>query len=157
MVESDFRVEFDKASFASFMRALKAFEPALATSTRRNLRRVGDKTIEDMRAVIASGPGDGSHGVKSGIISGLKTGVATGVRQQGVRLSSSGSGLPASKKAMRRAYNKAAWRHPTFGRGPWVSQKGQPYFGATIKRHEDEMVEAVWQALEEAYEKMVKA
>lgn len=155
--ESAFRVEFNKEEFAGFLRALKAFEPALATATRRNLRHVGDETIADMRSVIAGGPGSGRYGVQAGIQAGLKTAVATGVRKQGVTLSSRGTGLPDNRKPMLRLYNKPAFRHPVFGRGTWVVQRGQPYFGSVIKRHEDAMTESVWQALEEAFDKMQEA
>ncbi|MBN9607854.1 MAG: hypothetical protein BGO26_10285 [Actinobacteria bacterium 69-20] len=154
--ESAFRVEFNKEEFAGFLRALKTFEPALATATRRNLRHVGDETIADMRSVIAGGPGSGRYGVQAGIQAGLKTAVATGKRQQGVKISSTGAGLSPDRKPMLRLYNKSTFRHRIFGSDKWAAQSGAPYFGSVIKRHEDEMVEAVWKALEEAYDKMAE-
>lgn len=152
-----FRVEFSPEQLAGFLRALKAFEPALATATRRNLRRAGDAAIADMKSTVASGPGSGSVGIKSGISKGLKTAVATGKRRQGVRITGTAANLPEGRKPMLRLYNKASFRHPVFGsRDSWVVQRGRPYFGSVIKRHEDDMVEAVMQALEDAYETMVR-
>lgn len=147
---SDFRVEFDLAMFRGFMAALKSFEPSLATATRRRLREAGVETVDDMKRVVSSGPGRGRVGVQSGIQAGLKTSVATGKRRQGVRITGSASRIPAGHQPMLRLYNKASFRHPVFGMGTWAVQRGRPYFGSVIKRHEDAMVEAVWTALEDA-------
>lgn len=154
MADSDFRVEFQPEQFAGLMAALKAFEPKLATATRRRLRQAGDDTIADMRSVVAGGPGAGRVGVKAGIRAGLKTAVATGKRKQGVRLTGTASRIPSGHGSMLRLYNKASFRHPVFGSGTWVVQGGQPYFGSVIKRHEDALTEAVWQALEDAFDAM---
>lgn len=152
---SDFRVEFDPSQIAGFLRAVKGFDPALATATRRRLRQVGVETIEDMRRVIASGPGSGAQGIKAGISQGLKTAVRTGKRTQGVQMTATASNLRDAHKAMLRLYNKATFRHPVFGnRNVWVNQKARPYFGSVIKKHEDDMAEAVWQALEDAFDAM---
>lgn len=153
--DSDFRLEFDPGMFAGFLRALKAFEPALATSTRRNLRRAGDDAIAEMRSVVASGPGRGRIGVQAGIQAGLKTAVATGKRKQGVRITGTAARIPGEHKPMLRLYNKASFRHRVFGSDAWVVQGGQPYFGSVIKRHEPDMVDAVLKALEDAFDKMV--
>lgn len=154
MANEDFRLEFEATQLASFLRAMKAAEPALATATRRNLRRAGDDTIADMRRTVASGPGSGRTGVQAGISRGLRTSVATGKRTQGVRLTGTAAQIPEGHKPMLRLYNKASFRHPVFGTDTWVSQAGRPYFGSVIHRHENEMLESVWQALEEALEKM---
>lgn len=150
-------MEFDPGMLAGFLRATKAFEPALATATRRNLRKTGVETIEDMRRVVASGPGRGRVGVKAGISAGLKTSVATGKRTQGVRIQGTAARLPEGHKPMLRLYNKASFRHRVFGRDAWVVQPGRPFFGSTIKRHEDSMVEAILQALEDAFDVMAAA
>lgn len=131
------------------MRGLKAFEPNLATATRRNLRHVGDETIAAMRGRVGAG---GS--VRAGISAGLRTAVATGKRSQGVRLTGTASKIPQGHKPMLRLWNKASFRHPVFGTNKWVQQSGRPFFGSVIKEHEDQMVEAVWQALGEAMDKI---
>ena len=148
--QSDFRAEFDPAMFRGFMAAVKAFEPALATATRRRLRETGKDTIEDMRRTIASGPGSGRTGVRAAISAGLRTAVVTGKRRQGVRLTGTAAKLPESRKPMLRLYNKPTFRHRVFGSDTWALQRGRPFFGSTIKRHEDAMSEAVWAALEDA-------
>lgn len=154
MAESDFRAEFDVAMFRGFMAAIKAFEPSLATATRRRLRQAGVETVEDMKRTIASGPGRGRVGVKAGISAGLSTAVATGKRQQGVRIRGTAAKIPAGHQPMLRLFNKRSFRHPVFGSDQWVEQSGRPYFGSVIKRHEDDMVEAVWAALEDAFNAM---
>lgn len=149
MAESAFRAEFDARQLAGFLKALKAFEPDLATATRRNLRRTGVETIADMRSVVGSG-----GPARAGISAGLKTAVATGKRSQGVKIQGTAARIADGHKPMLRLWNKSSFRHPVFGTGKWVMQSGRPYFGSTIKRHEDSMVEAIMQALEEAFEKM---
>lgn len=151
---SDFRAEFDPSQFRGFMAALKAFEPTLATATRRRLRLAGVETVDDMKRVIASGPGRGRVGVQAGIVAGLSTAVATGKRQQGVRIRGTAARIPAGHQPMLRLYNKPSFRHRVFGRDVWAVQSGRPYFGSVIKRHEDAMVEAVWTALEDAFDAM---
>ncbi len=150
MAESDFWVEFDPAMFRGFMAAVKTFEPALATATRRRLRQAGTETIDDMKRVVASGPGRGRVGVKAGIAAGLSTAVATGKRTQGVRIRGTAAKLPEGHQAMLRLFNKRIFRHRVFGRDVWAEQKGRPFFGSTIKRHEDNMTNAVRAALEDA-------
>ncbi len=154
VAESDFRVEFDPAMFRGFMAAMKTFEPSLATATRRRLRQAGAETIDDMKRVVASGPGRGRTGVRAGIAAGLSTAVATGTRQQGVRIRGTAAKIPEGHKPMLRLQNKVSFRHRVFGADTWVVQTGRPFFGSVIKRHEDEMVEAVWSALEDAYKAM---
>lgn len=147
----EFRVEFDPAQFKGFVNAVKAFEPALATAMRRNLRRAGDDTIRDMRDRVTSGrPGS----VRAGIAAGLKTSVTTAKRHQGVRITGTSARIPEGHKPMLRLYNKKSFRHPVFGSDTWAVQQGRPFFGSTIAKHEDEMVEAIMNALTEAFVKM---
>lgn len=150
MADSDFRVQFDPASFRDFVTSAKKAAPAIGTAMRRNLRHAGDNTIRDMRRVVASGPGRGRTGVQAGIQAGLRTAVATEKRTQGVRITGTAARIPEGHKPMLRLYNKPSFRHPVFGSGTWVVQRGRPYFGSVIKPHEPEITEAVFDALEDA-------
>lgn len=142
----DLRVEVDQVQFRDLMAGIRRFSPALATTTRRNLRRVGDEMVRDMRArIMAGGGGKTSQAVARGI----RTRVFTGARKQGVQISAAG---PAP---MSRLLNKSSWRHPVFGRrSMWVTQQGRPFFGVSIRGREAELREAVLDALDEALKAM---
>ena len=93
--------------------------------------------------------------MRAGIEAGLRTSVVTGKRRQGVRMSGTAARIPQGHKAMLRLLNKASFRRRVYGSPhAWVVQHGRPYFGSVIKRHEDEMVDAVLQALDEAMRKV---
>lgn len=145
-----------ETTFRELIAAIKEVDPKLATALRRRLRRAGDETVADMRGVVQAGPGSGRIGIRTGIASGIKTTVATGKRRQGVRIQASASALPAGRKPMLRLQNKASFRHPVFGRtaNKWVVQKGGPFFGSTIRRHEDQMRAAVLEALNDAVKEL---
>jgi hypothetical protein len=149
-------VQFDPGQFRALMAAIKAFDAKLATKVRRELRRAGDDAVADIKATVQSGPGSGRVGIRAGIAAGTKTTVATSKSAQGVRISSSSSALPAGHKPMLRAYNKAEFRHPVYGRDTWVSQSGRPFFGVVIKRHEEAMRAAVLAALGDAVKEIMR-
>jgi surface antigen len=90
--------------------------------------------------------------LREGISRGIRVQIAAnGQRKVGVFIRSTGSGLPASKRSLVRAWDKeAGWRHPVFGTDEWVQQKGRPYFGSVIAKREQEIAEGVRRALEEA-------
>ncbi len=150
----DVSARFDPATFRQFMGRVKEFSPHLATALRRRLRLAGEATVEDMKAEILNGPGPRSGGIRTAIASGIKTTVATGQAHQGVRIQASSAKLSPKHRAMLRLYNKKSFRHPVFGRSPWVTEGGRPYFGSTIHRHEDEMRKAIVAALDDALREM---
>lgn len=144
----DLRVglELNPQSFRALMGAIKDFDPALATATRRRLRKVGDDVVRDMRSRILAG---GSGPTHQAVARGIRTRVLTGKAKQGVRISAQG---PAP---MSRLLNKSSWRHPVFGRrSTWVVQRGRPYFGSAIRGREAELREAVLDALDDAMKVM---
>lgn len=86
---------------------------------------------------------------------GLRDSVAAATRLQitakGVRISVNSSRLPLDQKNLPRHLDSAkGWRHPVFGNtSNWVSQKGGPYFGATIRRRAPKFRQAVLDAMNE--------
>lgn len=157
---------------------LKEFDPALARSTRRALRRSGDDAINDMRAILDQPPPGVVTGVtkkrrkvvavhtraatrrstgrsRAFVKKNLKTRVVAGKRRQGIHIR--GDGSPFS-----RSYNLKRWRHPirfnpdvtTADQVPWVEQAGRPYFGKPIANRAGDMRKNIEQALTEALQKV---
>jgi len=82
---------------------------------------------------------------------GIRTKISTSVRSPGVSIVATGRYLPAEKQAMVKAFNKASFRHPTFGnREAWVAQAGRPYFGAVLDWRKRQMQTAMGDALRDA-------
>jgi hypothetical protein len=70
---------------------------------------------------------------------------------RGVKFHVVSAQLPESQKNLPRLLDSdKGWRHPVFGnREDWVDQKGQPYFGQTIKRRAPEFRRAIEKAMGE--------
>lgn len=86
---------------------------------------------------------------------GLRETVAAGVKLQvtakGVKIIASSAQLPEKQKSLvRRLDSDKGWRHPVFGdREVWVTERGGPWFGATIKPKAPAFRAAVVDAMEE--------
>lgn len=86
---------------------------------------------------------------------GLRESIASATRLQitakGVRISVNSARLPPDQRNLPRHLDSAkGWRHPVFGNtNHWVSQKGGPYFGSTIRRRAPKFRQAVIKAMDE--------
>jgi len=86
---------------------------------------------------------------------GLRDTIASATRLQqtakGVRIVVNSNRLPHDQRNLPRHLDSAkGWRHPVFGNtSHWVTQKGGPYFGATIRRRAPKFRQAVLEAMEE--------
>lgn len=75
-------------------------------------------------------------GLRKTISGAIRLRVKTGAKTAAVRIEVDGSKLPVDQRTLpRHLDNPKGWRHPTFGRDPWVVQKGRPWFQVTIRRH----------------------
>lgn len=86
--------------------------------------------------------------------SGLRQTIASATRMQitakGIRIVVNSSRLPENQRTLPRKLDSAkGWRHPTFGKSPWVNQKGKPYFGVTIKKHAPSVRRGVLKAMDD--------
>lgn len=146
---TDLEVELDPEVFARALREIKAVQPKLSTGIRREIRAAGKLVIGDVQAEIRSYPSRGrSTGMREKLASGLavRIGTSAGGTKQGVFIVSTGRQLPASKKALVKAMNRATFRHPVFAGGrraswrtnpgrqnrQWVDQPGMRYFRQSI-------------------------
>lgn len=86
---------------------------------------------------------------------GLRESIARSTKLQvtarGVRFYVDSSKMPESQRNLPYLLDSPkGWRHPLFGdREDWVDQKGQPYFGSTIKRNAPGFRRAIENAMNE--------
>jgi hypothetical protein len=147
-------------NLGQLLRDLKAFEPRLATSLRREIRNAAKVAVQDARAEVLKPPpprslsvasrSSRSAGTRKAIARGIRVQIVTGKRTNGVRIVSTGAGLSADRKPMVKAYNTKSFRHRVFGGDTWVTQRGRPYFGAVIASHQREVQGAVVRAVDQA-------
>lgn len=150
--DTSLRIEADE--FTSLMRDAKAFDRDLGLRLRRHIRDAAKPIVLDVRRkVLEDPPGDrpGSAGTRAAIARGVGLRIATGSKGGAVTVAASARALPANRRAMLRAYNSRQWRHPTFGnRDVWQTQHGNPFFGAAVLAHREQLRAAVEAALNEA-------
>lgn len=85
---------------------------------------------------------------------GLREAAARTVRIQittrGIRIISDSKAMPANQRTLpKRLDSPKGWRHPVFGnRQVWVTERGKPWFGATIQQHAPEFRAAVVDAMD---------
>jgi hypothetical protein len=165
MADEDIRMEVDPNQLKALIAEVKEFDPKLATALRKQLRQIGGTIVDAMQAEVRKAPpgggsrSTGSHRTRQQIAEGLGVQVATGKKRQGVFITGSSKAMAEGRKSMPRAYNKATFRHPVFKSNRrrisvvrWVNQRGNPYFGGTIKKYEPDAEKAVMDALTEALE-----
>lgn len=164
-----------KADLGPLLRDLKEFDPALARQIRARLRRAGDSTIEDMRALLDEYEGGTVTGWNKTLgvdklgrarirRTTANTAAANRARSRGSRKAISEGlklrvttgksrttiRLVATTGALRKALNTKAWRHPVFGTGEWVEQPGNQYFNRAVWGRWRDMRDATEFAIQDA-------
>lgn len=151
MTQQDVSVEIQPDDLRRLLADIKAFDKKLATATRKRLRQAAEPAVLDVRHMLASGSYARDTGLRRGLAAGTKVSIRTGIRTTGVSITTTGTKLPAQKRAMVKAFNKPSFRHPAFGnREAWVTQEGRPYFGAVLWERRTSMRNAMEQALTDA-------
>ncbi|MGW0805947.1 hypothetical protein [Nonomuraea sp. NPDC002799] len=75
-------------------------------------------------------------GLRDTVARSLRLTVKTGSKSARVRIEVDSSKMPEDQRTLpKHLDNPKGWRHPTFGNEPWVTQKGQPWFEVTIRKH----------------------
>lgn len=88
---------------------------------------------------------------KAGLRDSIARATKLQVTAKGVKFVVRSALLPEDQRSLPRHLDSAkGWRHPVFGnRDNWVSQKGQPYFAATIKKKAPAFRRAILEAMEQ--------
>lgn len=96
-------------------------------------------------------------GLRDSIARSLRLNVKTGSRSAQVRIEVDSSKLPEDQRSLpRHLDNPKGWRHPTFGKKPWVAQKGRPWFEVTIRKHLPAMRAHILKAMDDVAAKIEK-
>jgi hypothetical protein len=163
MADEEFvELKLEPTEFARVMREVKTIDKALATEIRKSIRDAAKLVIGDVQSEIRAYPARRQTGMREQLASSMavRIGTAKGGTKQGVFIVSTGRLLPANKKALVKALNRAQFRHPVFpnkkqpGSRAWVDQPGIRYFRQSIVAKRESHLTAVLTA---ATEKAAKA
>lgn len=139
-----------KSNARSVLASLKEFEPKLRTEVGRDLRKAGDAAIGAMTEHLNEDTGDSkgrlkrvSKGSRAEVASGLKMRVTLGKSRTSMRVTT-------TRGDLRKVMNKKSWRHPVFGTGEWVEQRGTSYFNRGAAEQRDATREAIEAAMQKA-------
>lgn len=145
---------WDKVSRAEMRKGLRAAALPAAEATRVEVRRAPPVQSR------AAGQGKSRHrstGLRAGLARGVKVAIKTGreskdgvVKGEGVRVTTTSSGLPDEKEPMVKAYMAKQFRHPIFNTGKWHEQKGKNWFYQPLLRGRAQYQAAVVKAIESA-------
>jgi hypothetical protein len=169
--------ELNGPDLGALLRELKAVDDKAATLLRRNIRQAAKVAAEDVKAKVREDPPNdapGTVGTRANIERGISVRINTGAKSktQGASIVGSSKNLPAERKAMLRLYNKTSWRHPVFARTTrskgwkgffggrdkvWTTQQGNPFFGAVLTKHTDDVQRAIEAAVNEANAALLRA
>lgn len=117
---------------------------------------LGSDELEGEEAKIRARAGKGS-GLRASISRALRLVTKTGSKSSGVRIAVDGSKLPEDQRTLpKHLDDPKGWRHPTFGKKPWVAQKGRPWFEVTIRKHLPAMRARILKAMDDVASKIEK-
>jgi hypothetical protein len=149
-------IYIDPKDWNRFAAQCKAYDKALYTAVRKRIRAAGDIAKERVQEALAESPpsgGGSSVGSRAALSAATKTSLSFAAKTAGVKITTSGRGLPAGHAGFEKAYNKASFRHPVYGGKAWVSQSGRPYFGVVIEKAlGKEILDEIQAAIDDAME-----
>jgi hypothetical protein len=89
-------------------------------------------------------------GLRATIASAIKLEIKTGAKTAAVRIVVDEKKLPPDQRTLpRHLDDPKGWRHPVFGRSPWVTQKGRPWFETTIRTFAPEVRRSILAAMDD--------
>ena len=149
-------VYIDPKDWNRFAAQCRAYDKALYAATRKRIRNAGDIAKERVQAALAESPpsgGGSSVGSRAALSAATKTSLSFAAKTAGVKITTSGRGLPDGHAGFEKVYNKASFRHPVYGGNAWVSQVGRPYFGVEIAKALDkEILDEIQAAIDDAFD-----
>ncbi len=75
-----------------------------------------------------------SAGLRVAVARSVSAKVSTGARSSSLRVRAEQAKMPPDQRKLPRHLNTGKWRHPTFGRSPWVTQTAEPgWFDGAMK------------------------
>lgn len=96
-----------------------------------------------------------ASGLRQTIAAAVQLKVVIGSRQPRVRIWVDEKRLPEDQRTLpQHLDSKSGWRHPTFGKKPWVKQYGKPWFETTIRKHLDEVRTTILKSMNDIAKKV---
>lgn len=150
------RVTIDPSDWFRFKQQCDAYDKKLTSAVRKRIKNAGNIAVDrvkDTLSMPSPDGGDSSVGSRAALIAGTKVALSFAQKTAGVKITTSGRGLPAGHSGFEKVYNKSSFRHPVYGGRAWVSQSGRPYFGAVIAKALDkEILDEMQAAIDDAFE-----
>ena len=142
---TDQGVRIESADFHRLFVATRDADTVLYRELRKAMRAAGKPIVDDVRAEIDKIPSSGRYrtGIRTALKAGTRVSISNSPRTAGIRIVTSPSRLPASKRALAKTLNQPRFRHPLFGGATFVEQSGRPYFGAVIGRHKADVTRRI--------------
>lgn len=166
MTEMEARIE--PGSLRRLVQASRTWDKVSRAEMRKGLRAAASKGAEAaQREVLGPPPARGAasmahrasrpSGLREGLAKGVKVAIRTGresssgvVSGEGVRVTTTGSRLAPDKEPMVKAYMAREFRHPVFGRGTYVTQRGKNWFYGPLMAGREDYQREVVRAIEAA-------
>lgn len=96
-----------------------------------------------------------ASGLRQTVASAVQLKVVIGSRAPRVRIFVDEKRMPEDQRTLpRHLDSKNGWRHPTFGKSPWVKQYGKPWFRVTIRKHLKEVQASILKAMDDIADKI---
>lgn len=168
----DVVARIDPGSLRKLVQASRTWGKVSRAEMRKGLRAAAGEGAEAARREVLGPPpprlgGSGriqSTGLRAGLARGVKVAIKSGreskdgaVTGEGVRVSTTSSGLPEDKAPMVKAYMAKQFRHPVFGRQVRVNQRGKNWFYDPLFRGRSRYQAAIVEAIEAASKAIEKS
>lgn len=162
---ADSGAQIDPGSLRKLVQASRTWDAVSRREMRAGLRAAASQSSDAAKAEVLGPPPQQAgpkslrrraSGLRTGLAGGVKIAIRTGresggvVKGEGVRVSTTSSKLPEKQAAMVKAYMAKEFRHPVFGTGTYVTQRGKNWFYRPLLRGRDQYQRAVVDAIEKA-------
>lgn len=161
----DAEARIDPGSLRKLVQASRTWDKVSRAQMRKGLRVAASEGAEAAKREVLGPPPPRlqprgrvrSTGLRSGLARGVKVSIKTGregkdgaVKGEGVRVTTTSSGLPDEKAPMVKAYMAKQFRHPVFGKPRYVTQRGKNWFYDPLVKGRARYQAAVVEAIEAA-------
>lgn len=161
---ADSGAQIDPGSLRKLVQASRTWDAVTRREMRAGLRAAASQGASAAKAEVLGPPPQQegprirrrSSGLRTGLAGGVKVSIRTGresggtVKGEGVRVTTGASKLPADQAPMVKAYMAREFRHPVFGTGTYVTQRGKNWFYRPLLRGRDQYQRAIVDAIEKA-------
>ena len=157
-------VEVDRDSLRKVTTGLKQASDGkeLRKEMARELRAALKPAVSDARSAVMTIPSSGAGRQSPGLRQGIAKRIGTEIRLSG---KSTGAKVKARRTpnlrgfdhAPKRTQSRRGWRHPTFGRDTWVTQRGRRrWFDDSTKKHSAKYRAAVKAVIDDFADRLAK-